>query len=296
MTRSIYSSEYEKFRTLLIEVREAANLTQLDLAKRLGRPQSFVSKYERGERRLDVIEFLEISKALEVHPFDILKGLEIITGKDEDIPTGTNILKTWEITPEELTLLIIENPSLRGMLIGYIAELKFQEMWLAHSDITSFFKHDDHDRTRRGDRVIIYKGEEFIVEVKSLQTNSIKKIDNIWIGKAQVDGSDKRDVKLADGTVLNTTLLLVNEFDLLAVNIFAFENEWRFVFAKNSDLPRSTYRGYTPVQRQSLLKSLIDVTWPPQSPFSADPYPLLEELYQERAKSERNASSLKPSS
>ena len=50
--------------TLLVEARRDAGLTQVALAKKLGRPQSFVSKFERGERRLDVTEFLDVARAL----------------------------------------------------------------------------------------------------------------------------------------------------------------------------------------------------------------------------------------
>jgi transcriptional regulator with XRE-family HTH domain len=53
---------------LLIETREKRGLTQIDVSKKLGRPQSFVSKYENGERRLDVLEFLEVADALGVEP------------------------------------------------------------------------------------------------------------------------------------------------------------------------------------------------------------------------------------
>jgi transcriptional regulator with XRE-family HTH domain len=51
-------------------------LTQVALAKKLGRPQSFVSKFERGERRLDVIEFLDVARALKVDPAQIIANLE----------------------------------------------------------------------------------------------------------------------------------------------------------------------------------------------------------------------------
>lgn len=54
----------QKLRRLLIEAREAANVNQTELAKRLGRTQSFVSNYERGQRRLDVPEFILICRAL----------------------------------------------------------------------------------------------------------------------------------------------------------------------------------------------------------------------------------------
>ena len=53
----------------------SVGMTQSQLAARLGRPQSFVSKYERGERRLDVVEFLEVADALEIKPASILGQL-----------------------------------------------------------------------------------------------------------------------------------------------------------------------------------------------------------------------------
>lgn len=49
--------------------------TQADVAERLGRPQSFVAKYEGGERRLDVIEFVEVAEALETDPRQLLRDL-----------------------------------------------------------------------------------------------------------------------------------------------------------------------------------------------------------------------------
>ena len=63
---------YKRFRELLIEARNNGGLTQADLAARLGRPQSFVSKYERGERRLDVVEFGDVAKALGIDPVRFL--------------------------------------------------------------------------------------------------------------------------------------------------------------------------------------------------------------------------------
>jgi transcriptional regulator with XRE-family HTH domain len=63
---------YKKFRELLVDVRKTAGLTQAELSQRLNRPQSFVSKYERGERRLDVVEFGEVARALNVNPVKLL--------------------------------------------------------------------------------------------------------------------------------------------------------------------------------------------------------------------------------
>lgn len=200
-----------------------------------------------------------------------------------DTPTSTPILERWDITIEELTELIDNNPSLRGVVIGYIAEMKLRKLWFS---TTKPLKYNNHDRTRKGDLLITYKGQNFIIESKSLQTSSIIKQETRegtqWIGKAQCDASDRRIITLPDGSTINTTCLLAGEFDLLAVNIFAFENIWRFVFAKNSELPRSTYRRYTPEQRKHLLASLVTVTWPPRPPFYTEPFQLLDEVTEER--------------
>ncbi|MGN6369063.1 MAG: helix-turn-helix domain-containing protein [Phycisphaerae bacterium] len=51
-----------------MDARKGAGITQAELAKRLRLPQSFVSKYERGERRLDVVEFLAIAECLGADP------------------------------------------------------------------------------------------------------------------------------------------------------------------------------------------------------------------------------------
>jgi transcriptional regulator with XRE-family HTH domain len=65
-----------------VEARVAAGVTQIELAERLGRPQSFVSKVEGGDRRLDVIEFLQITKALNVEPEPIVQAVSAALDKD----------------------------------------------------------------------------------------------------------------------------------------------------------------------------------------------------------------------
>ncbi|MEH2423515.1 MAG: helix-turn-helix transcriptional regulator [Nostoc sp.] len=75
MPKSVFSEEYNRFRQLLIEVRKAAKLTQAELSAKLELPQSYVSKYERGERRLDLIEFLQVAEVLEIDPLAFIKEL-----------------------------------------------------------------------------------------------------------------------------------------------------------------------------------------------------------------------------
>lgn len=74
--KSIHTAPYIHLLELLVERRNAAGLAQSQLADRLGRPQSFVSKFERGERRLDVIEFLEVCRHLETDPYRLLRSVE----------------------------------------------------------------------------------------------------------------------------------------------------------------------------------------------------------------------------
>ena len=75
MTKSIFHPSYDEFRGSLSAARKKAGLSQLELAEKLGKPQSFVSKYERGERRLDVIEFFQVAEALRIDPFEFLKRI-----------------------------------------------------------------------------------------------------------------------------------------------------------------------------------------------------------------------------
>lgn len=62
--KSLRSPGHARLLELLVAARRKAGLTQQQLADRLHKPQSFVAKYEGGERRLDVIEFIDISEAL----------------------------------------------------------------------------------------------------------------------------------------------------------------------------------------------------------------------------------------
>lgn len=73
-----FSPEYRRFCRILKEVRNEAGITQVVLAKRLRQHQSYVAKYESGERRLDVIEFLRIAKALEADPCSIIQQIDSV--------------------------------------------------------------------------------------------------------------------------------------------------------------------------------------------------------------------------
>ncbi|WP_217578778.1 helix-turn-helix transcriptional regulator [Mesorhizobium sp. GbtcB19] len=72
MPRSLRSPRQRRLLKELIAARKSKGLTQSQVAEVLGRPQSFVAKYEGGERRLDVIEFLDVTEVLDIDPCGLL--------------------------------------------------------------------------------------------------------------------------------------------------------------------------------------------------------------------------------
>jgi transcriptional regulator with XRE-family HTH domain len=75
MRDTLRSPRQIELRKLLLKHRTDRCVTQTELAQRLGRPQSFVAKYEGGERRLSVIEFIDIAEALQIRPSHLLDEL-----------------------------------------------------------------------------------------------------------------------------------------------------------------------------------------------------------------------------
>ena len=73
--KSTYSETYRSLIDRLVRARKAKGITQASLAQNLGRPQSYVSKIENGERRLDVVEFIEIAHIIGENPRDIIDAL-----------------------------------------------------------------------------------------------------------------------------------------------------------------------------------------------------------------------------
>ena len=80
MVKSVFTKEYAAFLGVLRAERKKAGVTQVELALRLGITQSVVSKIERGERRLDVVEFIFVVRALGADPAEVLKKIEAAGG------------------------------------------------------------------------------------------------------------------------------------------------------------------------------------------------------------------------
>jgi HTH-type transcriptional regulator/antitoxin HipB len=75
MSRTLQSPKHEALRAFLVEARKKSGLTQSDVAKSLNRYQSFVASVEGGQRRIDVVEFLEFAQAIGFDPLVMLKNL-----------------------------------------------------------------------------------------------------------------------------------------------------------------------------------------------------------------------------
>lgn len=75
MPRSIHTDEYRALTALLLETRQKAGLTQQEIAARLGRPQSYVAKIEGAERRIDVVEFIALTRAIGADPRDVFDAV-----------------------------------------------------------------------------------------------------------------------------------------------------------------------------------------------------------------------------
>ena len=75
MPKSMFTPAYALMLEALMDLRRTSGVTQVDLAKRLGRTQAFVSTFERGIRRIDLIEFYAIVRALGGDPVAIFADL-----------------------------------------------------------------------------------------------------------------------------------------------------------------------------------------------------------------------------
>ncbi len=82
MTSSVHDPKYKKFCHLIVTHRLRQGMTQTQLAKKLRRPQSFVSKYENCERRIDLIEFMEIVAALKIDAVDFIRDFQKVISEE----------------------------------------------------------------------------------------------------------------------------------------------------------------------------------------------------------------------
>jgi transcriptional regulator with XRE-family HTH domain len=73
LTKSLYTKEWDAFLEILRDLRKQRGWTQERLAKKLARPQSLVAKIEAGERKLDVVQFVDYVRLLDADPVDVMR-------------------------------------------------------------------------------------------------------------------------------------------------------------------------------------------------------------------------------
>lgn len=83
MVRSVHTDAYADMIAMLVRRRKALGVTQVELAERLGKAQPFISEIETRERRLDVLEFYALARALRVDPVELFG--EVVGGLPEKV-------------------------------------------------------------------------------------------------------------------------------------------------------------------------------------------------------------------
>ncbi|MGH9432787.1 MAG: restriction endonuclease [Terriglobia bacterium] len=197
---------------------------------------------------------------------------------------GVDILDDWGLTARELAEIVAENPSMRGLMFGFVAEYKLKKEWLLTPRITNIVRPRSHDRKQKCDFTFDYRGINVRLEVKCLDTPKVRLKEGIYTGTFQCNASDTTEVTLPNGRKVTTNCLVVDGFDVLAVCLFAFGKMWRFAFARNKDLPRTTWRGYAPAQQKYLLKSAMRISCPLEPPYVDDLFTILDRLVAERVR------------
>lgn len=187
----------------------------------------------------------------------------------EAIEARDRVIKIIDsVPPEDLVMSIKRAPSLRGMILGYIAEEMFEKYvpkkygFISSDDIE---KHDDHDRKfNKSDRTIRANGRLYRVQLKSIQTNSIKRNLETGVLQADVqnDASDARTIVMHDGTKIITTCYARGDYDILAVPLFPFTGDWQYAYKRNVDCRSTNSKKYIEDHWAFLLSTTETITWP----------------------------------
>ena len=187
------------------------------------------------------------------------------------------------VLPADLISLSRRTPSLRGMVLGYLAEEMFERHLLRNyafirpGDIDP---HDDNDaRLNKSDRTIRRGGRLYRVQLKPIQTNSIRR--NLETGRLQAnvqnEASDSRTVALPNGNSVSTSCYARGDYDILAVALFPFSGDWSYAYMRNSDCRRTTNRRYSAKDSAHLLAATEIITWPLSEGWRTDFAELLDD-------------------
>lgn len=182
-----------------------------------------------------------------------------------------------EFTPEELDAVITENPSLRGFLQGYLAEVALKKQLLLIPEVTSVEKIPDQ-ASEKGDLKVRYRDMDLTIEVKSIGTNTVKQdvLYDSWQGTVAVRSSDKKELEVEGVGRIRTSSIPRGGFDILAISCYAVSGKWEFMFMDNDNIP---YRDF---KTPNLLKSSFTIN-PETTPYlHSDILRILQIVYEKK--------------
>lgn len=150
--------------------------------------------------------------------------------------SASSILSGFSLS--DLEALMDENPSLRGYVQGYLAEMMLRRKLLSLPNVESVVKIPDHNE-EKGDFRIMYRNRAITMEVKSIATSSVKHdpMNETWQGTVLVKNTDKRLIEVDGLGEVTSTNIIKGEFDVLAICCFAVRGDWDFVFIESQYLP-----------------------------------------------------------
>ena len=187
-----------------------------------------------------------------------------------------------KISISEIRKITKKSPSLRGILLGYLAEERFHNLILKNKKIKDVRKHDDHDRkNNKIDRDFLYNQKHRIsVQLKSIQTNSIKwdKKNKKFTAIVQNDASCKREIVLPNGEKIRTTNYKIGDYDILAVPLYPFCSKWIYAYKLNKNCRKSNYKKYSESQKKYLLSTTEKITYPLEKEWTTNLDNIIQEV------------------
>lgn len=173
------------------------------------------------------------------------------------------------VTLEDIENIATENPSLRGYLQGYVAEMFLKRKLDQMSGIDNVSKIRDHD-DQKGDFRFNWQGREVTIEVKSMATKTVRE-DLLNGGFNARVGLQMSDAQVApDGSLTRTAER--GRYDILAISAFAIGKGWDFYFIANKYLPPSP-------NYPERLSTCFTVNTANTPCLHTDLYEVLEDLY-----------------
>ena len=155
----------------------------------------------------------------------------------QSIP-DTGLLQGFSLS--DIEGLVKENPSLRGYLQGYLAELRLKERLLSCPGVSSVSKIPDSSSVK-GDFYVEYLGNTLTVEAKSFRSHSAKynPLSESWSASVQCKNPGTRLLNVAGRGLVQAVCVEEGRFDVLAVCTYPVTGQWSFLFCPEFFLPRA---------------------------------------------------------